>query len=123
MENLNQNYYDSMVLRIEREHKPVYHARTGEHIIGCTSDDKPKVYHKKHLHGFPAVAYHSRINRTLKSGTFTVEPFSKGERQLLGITPTDTEALLTRVKGELHYKNTGQYKTVWNTRGQRRSKA
>jgi hypothetical protein len=121
--NVNGQYYDEMVRRLNREHNIVIHARTREIIVGCTNDDKPKVQHTKHLGGFPTVAYHRAINRSIKSGTFTVKPLSQVERKLLGITPTDTAILNLQVKGELTFKKTSQYKTVWNTKGQRRSKA
>lgn len=121
--NVNGQYYDEMCRRLNREHNIVIHARTREIIVGCTNDDKPKVQHKKQLGGFPTVAHHRRINRVQLTGKFVVKPLSKGERQLLKITPTDTAILNQRLIGELKFKNTSQYKTVWNTRGQRRSKA
>jgi len=127
MENRTQNDYEAMVLRIAREHRVVFHARTQEYIVGCTNDDKRTTYqlfyHKKHLHGLPAVAYHRQLNRQQVSGKVTVQPIGKAGSKFLGITPTDTEALITRIIGKLNYKSTGQLKTVWNTRGQRRSKA
>jgi len=121
--NVNGQYYDEMCRRLNREHNIVIHARTREIIVGCTNDDKPTVYHKKQLGGFPTVAYHRATNRVQKTGKFVVQPLSKEIRQLLKITPTDTALLNTKLDGELAFKNTSQYKTVWNTRGQRRSKA
>ena len=121
--NVNGQYYDEMCRRLNREHNIVIHARTKEIIDGCTNDDKPTVYHKKHLGGFPTVAYHRATNRVQKTGKFVVQPLSKEIRQLLKITPTDTALLSMKLKGELAFKKTAQYKTVWNTRGQRRSKA
>jgi len=109
--------------RLLREHNAVFHPRTKEFILGCTSDDKPQPYHKKHLGGFPAVSYHRATNRVQKTGKFVVQPLGKEIRQLLKITPTDTAVLNVKLDGELNFKNTSQYKTVWNTRGQRRSKA
>jgi len=120
---INLEYYNEMVRRLDREHKPVFHARTSMKVIGCTADDKPKVNHTKHLGAFPTVAYHRATNRVQVSGKFVVQPLGKEVRQLLKITPTDTAILNLKLIGELKHKNTSQYKTVWNTRGQRRSKA
>jgi len=142
--NVNGQYYDEMCRRLSREHNITIHARTRERIDGCTSDDKPTVNHKVkrqiqlskypdrstkeghpygHLGRFTTVAYHRATNMVQKRGKFVVQPLSKEIRQLLKITPTDTTILNLKLVGDLAYKKTSQYKTVWNTKGQRRSKA
>ena len=119
-DNVNGQYYDEMVRRLNREHNLVIHARTREIIVGCTSDNKLKVQHTKHLGGFPTVAFHRATNRTQASGSFVVQPRRvAGER----LNPTDIAQLNYVLKGDLTFKKTSQYKTVWNTKGQRRSKA
>ena len=137
--------YSQMLKRIAREHRVVIHARTRELIGSCTEDSHPKVNHKilstvklndwlvkgkvqpertptshphGHLGGFPTVPYHRAINRVQISGKFTVAPRSSTER----LKPTDTAQLNYKLQGKLVFKNTTQYKTVWNTKGQRRSR-
>lgn len=119
IDNVNGQDYDECIRRLNREHNIVIHARTREIIVGCTSDEKLKVQHTKHLGGFPTVAFHRATNRVQVSGSVVVQ--RNGSTELA--TPTDTHLLSLRVKGELAYKATSQYKTVWNTRGQRRNKA
>ena len=113
--------YKNMVTRLKSELNYVVHARTQQMIIGTSAlDRKPKVFTKKpHLSGLPAVKYHRQLNRQQVSGKFIVEP----REEIAGLTPTDTQALHIKLDGELKYKATHQYKTVWNTKGQRRSKA
>lgn len=118
-DNVNGQYYDEMCRRLNREHNLVIHARTKEIIVGCTSDVKLKVQHTKHLGGFPTVAYHRSTNSVQANGQFIVQPRSSPE----GVSPMATEWLNYKLKGELVLKATSQYKTVWNTKGQRRSKA
>ena len=120
IDNVNMVYYDNIEKALIREDNFIRHPRTQELIIGCTFQSKQKVYHKKHLGRFPTVAFHRRMNRVQESGSFAVHPLSKGERELLGITPTDTTILNQRLKGELSFRNTSQYKSVWYQKHQRR---
>lgn len=117
-DNVSGQTYDEMIRRLNREHNAVFHARTGERIVGCTSDSKPTVEHTKHLGGFPTVAYHRSTNRVQVSGKFVVQPHAFPDRT----SPRFTEQLNYRLVGDLIHKNTSQYKTAWNTRGQCRSK-
>lgn len=119
-ENATFGYKDT-VRRLKSELNYVVHARTQELIIGTSAlDRKPKRFTKKpHLSGLPAVKFHRQLNRQQVSGKFVVEP----REQIAGLTSTDTQALHTKLVGELKHKATHQYKTVWNTKGQRRSKA
>jgi len=111
----------------------------------------PISYPHGHLGGFPTVAYHRTTNRVQISGKFTVAPRSSTERvspteckwlnyklqgELVwqnttqlnyelkgGVAFENTSKLNFELQGRLAFRNTTQYKTVWNTRYQRRSKS
>lgn len=119
LSGIDVDYYKEMVRRIYREHKKLIHPRTHEIIIGATDDVKPPRANKLHLAGFPRVPYHRVINRVQVEGKFVVQPRSSTER----VSPTDISKLQYTLQGKLRFRNTSQWKSVWNTRYQRRSRA
>jgi len=120
-------------------------------VKGKVQPERTPVSHPHgHLGGFPTVPYHRAINRVQISGKFTVAPRSSTERvspteckwlnyklqgELVwqnttqlnyelqgGVAFENTSKLNFELQGRLAFKNTSQYKTVWNTKGQRRSR-
>jgi len=116
-ENVNGTYYDKIEKALIREDCFIVHPRTRELIIGCTRVETPKPI-KKHLRNCPRVRYHRAINRIQRSGQFIVAP------RLLTLenplSPTDTAQLNYTLKGDLTFKDTGQWKSVFYQRNNRR---
>jgi len=109
------DYYNEAIRRLYREHNKLIHPRTHEFVIGATNDRRPPRPNRHHLAGFPRVAYHRVVNRIQVSGKFIAVEKPK-ERK----SPADVSGLKLKLVGELRYKNTSQWKTVYSTRWTRR---
>jgi len=108
--------------------KGIRHARSGEYIYGATEGSRiPRVQRKKHLQRFTRVAYHRTMNAIQVGGIFKVT-FSPPSSVKPEVSPMDAKQWLAYeleedVHGKLAYERTAQWKSVWNTKHQRRSKA
>jgi hypothetical protein len=106
--NITENSYERVISQLNREDFFIYHPRTCERIVSCTSEPIPKIS-KEHLNRFPRVAYHQKLNSSCG------RKFNSHDDMLAWIAGS-TDAGNSLFIG----KATHQYKTVWITKSGRR---
>jgi hypothetical protein len=115
MSGVSTSDYEQCEQRLLWAGNYVVHPRTRDLILGTSLLERKRIPHgsTKHLQRFAHVPYHQAVNRVQVSGKFVVQPHEK-------TTPTDYQKLNYQLQGELLFKRTSQFKTVWYTRYNRR---